>query len=163
MMLETSFKLNGLSAGTEITARGNECWSFLGATSGALIWPKVLRTSDWVSRCERVTKYDAKEVTLIFPSRRQRIRDQVALRVLTGQGLPGGGGQKGKVIEPAMQKQPEMYRMEETQLTFPPRKTWYQTEVPPKSMWKSVKQPFTLIRQYLQHRSRGAGKKQFNA
>lgn len=35
-------------------------------------------------------------------------------------------------------------------LTFPPRKTWYHTEVPPKSMWKSVKQPFTLIRQYLQ-------------
>lgn len=162
-MLETSFKLKGLSAGAEITARGNECWSFLGATFGVLIWPKVLRTSDWVSRCEQVTKCDAKEVTLIFSSRRQRIRrwpqgDQVALRVLTGQRLPGGGGQKGKVIEPAMQKQPEMYRMEETQLTFPPRKTWYQTEVPPKSMWKSVKQPFTLIRQYLQHRSRGAGK-----
>lgn len=26
---------------------------------------------------------------------------------------------------------------------------WYQTEVPPKSMWKSVKQPCTLMRQYL--------------
>lgn len=35
-------------------------------------------------------------------------------------------------------------------LTFLPLKTWYHTDVPPKSMWKSVKQPFTLIRQYLQ-------------
>lgn len=35
-------------------------------------------------------------------------------------------------------------------LTFPPRNTWYHTDVPPKSIWKSVKQPFTLIRQYLQ-------------
>lgn len=34
--------------------------------------------------------------------------------------------------------------------TFPPRKTWYHTEVPPKSIWKSVKHPFTLIKQYLQ-------------
>ena len=34
-------------------------------------------------------------------------------------------------------------------LTFPPRRMWYQTEVPPKSMWKSVKQPCTLMRQYL--------------
>ena len=34
-------------------------------------------------------------------------------------------------------------------LTFPPRRMWYQTEVPPKSMWKSVKQPWTLMRQYL--------------
>lgn len=34
--------------------------------------------------------------------------------------------------------------------TFAPRRMWYQTEVPPKSMWKSVKQPCTLMRQYLQ-------------
>lgn len=35
-------------------------------------------------------------------------------------------------------------------LAFFPLKTWYHTDVPPKSMWKSVKQPLTLIRQYLQ-------------
>ena len=31
---------------------------------------------------------------------------------------------------------------------FFPFRIWYQTEVPPRSMWKSVQQPFTLIKQY---------------
>lgn len=56
-----------------------------------------------------------------------------------------------------MLRESEIHRKLSTELTFPPRKTWYHTEVPPKSMWKSVKQPFTLIRQYLQHRSGGTG------
>lgn len=104
---------------------------------------------------------------MIFPSRsRQRIRKwsprDHGARKRTDSQCRGRREEKGDPST-AMHRQREMYRGEETQLTFPPRKTWYHTEVPPKSMWKSVKQPFTLIRQYLQHRSRGAGKKHFDA
>lgn len=136
-----------------------KCWRFLGATSGVLIWPKMRRTLDWVSRCERVTRCDAKELTLTFPSRRrQRVR-----KSSQGGVWLEAGGRSRKASEPLhAQTARRVQRCEETQLTFPPRKTWYQTEVPPKSMWKSVKQPFTLIRQYLQHRG-GEAEKQFNA
>lgn len=116
-----------------------------------------------------MTRCDAKEVSLIFPSsRRQRIRrrpqgTKSPWAHLQGGGLAERGGEKGKVTEPLYaQTAGDVYRVEETQLTFPPRKTWYQTEVPPKSMWKSVKQPFTLIRQYLSTEAEEREKKKQN-
>lgn len=63
----------------KLQLREMKCWRFLGATSGVLIWPKMRRTLDWVSRCERVTRCDAKELTLTLPSRRRQEGEELTL------------------------------------------------------------------------------------
>ena len=91
MLATRLFTLNVLRTGAKNYSGQNECWQILGPKAGVLIWPEMLRTLDWVGRCEQVTRRDAEELTL-HPSPQEKTEsEEVALKAVTGQGLAGRG------------------------------------------------------------------------